>query len=232
MSTRIALAVLFAAQLLVAQEQKPAQPHVTPPVTPNETDQDLRKLPRSKPWKPGDPVLEMPDLRQSDSPSMNQSGKAFRITGGSHTFIAANGAFAVQSTRHAWQTGPVAFESLWADGRCGAPSTQELHVVYDARAQRWLLGRWASLSPGSAFHYCIALSRTSDPVSGGWFLYDYPLPMYLTGSSIEAIGDTYSLAIDLGGARVLFAFDRSRMLEGAPAAYTRMPPQQAPPPNR
>ncbi|HEV7240122.1 MAG TPA: hypothetical protein VGQ36_12860 [Thermoanaerobaculia bacterium] len=221
----MAIVLLFATNLLIAQERKPAQPNVTPPITPKESDQDLRKLPLSKPWKPGDPVREMPDLRQSGS-------EPRRVTGGPHTLIVVNGTFTVQSTRNVDPEGPFAFESLWTEDRCAASSTQELRVLYDERAKRWLLGRWASLAPDSAFHYCVALSRTSDPVSGGWFLYDYPLPMYRAGSSIDATGDIYSLAIDLGGARVVFAFDRSRMLEGAPAAYTRMPPLQESPRNR
>src|SRR4051812_48277269 len=64
--TRIALALLLLASTLLSQEQKPSKPNVTPPVTPKGTDQDLRDLPHSQPWKPGDPVREVPDLKQSD----------------------------------------------------------------------------------------------------------------------------------------------------------------------
>ena len=217
----VALAVLLAAGAVAAQ-----QPIVTPPVTPSETDQDLRKLPRSQPWKPGDPVREVPDLRQSEP------GRTRRVTAGSLTFIAADGTFAIENAQGIALAGPVAFESLWREGRCSTPATQALAILRDEPAQRWLLGRWAPLTPGSGFHYCVALSRTSDPVSGGWFLYDFALPMYRADASIEITHDAYALAIGLGGAQTVFAFDRTRMLEGAPAAHTRMPSPHDGPRNR
>ena len=217
--SRTALALLFATRL-AAQETTTQQPVVTPPVTPSETDLDLRKLPRSGPWKPGDPVREVPDLLQSEP------GRTRRVTAGSLTLIASGSTFAVQSTRGADLAGPVAFESLWREGRCALPSAHTLSVLYDESARRWLLARWASLTPGSAFHYCIAVSRTSDPVAGGWLLYDFALPMYRADVSLEKTANLYSLSIGLGGAQTVFAFDRARMLEGAPAAYTRMPPLQ------
>ena len=51
-------------------------------------------------------------------------------------------------------------------------------------ADRWLISDFAFPSfPGSSFWQCIGVSQTSDPVSGGWFLYavqvDPANPTYL-----------------------------------------------------
>lgn len=47
-------------------------------------------------------------------------------------------------------------------------------MVYDPLADRWILSHFAFGSSGSVvspFYQCIAASKTSDPVSGGWWFY-------------------------------------------------------------
>ena len=46
-------------------------------------------------------------------------------------------------------------------------------VVYDRLANRWILTHLAYLQPFShgPFYQCIAVSRTGNPVTGGWYLY-------------------------------------------------------------
>jgi hypothetical protein len=48
--------------------------------------------------------------------------------------------------------------------------------------------------------------------------------MYGAAYSLKTASDSYSLVIDLGGAQIVFAFDRARMLEGAPATFLRTSP--------
>jgi filamentous hemagglutinin family protein len=52
-------------------------------------------------------------------------------------------------------------------------------VIYDALADRWILTQFAfpivSGNPASPMYQCIAVSKTSDPVAGGWYF--YPLRM-------------------------------------------------------
>ncbi|HYX25216.1 MAG TPA: hypothetical protein VFC23_13765, partial [Thermoanaerobaculia bacterium] len=100
---------------------------------------------------------------------------------------------------------------------------------YDRWAGRWLLSRWATPASGSGFHLCVGLSRTADPVAGGWYLYDLVLPMYRAGTALEPGAKAYSLVIAVGGARTVFTFDRNRMLAGAPVALTPTPPGKQPP---
>ena len=251
----LAAGVLATPRITLAQQ--PSPPSVQPPVPPRETGQDLRRLPPSEPPKPGEPVREVPDLKRTESVSAHGPVKPEALAGdlrrlpalapwprdasvrivrpegsatGGRALHVMDGAFAVHEAAGARLAGPFAFESLWRESAaCREGSDQLLTVRYE-RAGRWLLSRWARPVPGSSFHLCVALTRTSDPVAGGWYLYDLPLPMYRAGAVLEPGAKAYSLVIDVGGAQVRFDFDRARMLAGAPVELIRtLPDGQRPP---
>ncbi len=93
-------------------------------------------------------------------------------------------------------------------------------VVYDRLAQRWLISDFSINSP---YYECIAVSKTNDPVSGGWYFYavkistnainDYP--------KVGVWNDAYVITFNMfgqpgdvwGGAQV-WAFEKARMLNG------------------
>ncbi len=54
---------------------------------------------------------------------------------------------------------------------CAGSSQGDPIVVYDSIADRWVLAHVAFASPTGPFYACIAASKTSDPVAGGWWLY-------------------------------------------------------------
>jgi len=124
---------------------------------------------------------------------------------------------------------------------CSGFNNGDGFVFYDHQADRWVVSDFAfpgSLPGSGPFYQCIGVSQTSDPVSGGWFLYaiqhdpsnptwigDYPkLAMWNSGGSPAQ--NAYYLTVNLfngvtlgfQGVRV-FALDRASMLTGG-AAHT------------
>ncbi len=56
---------------------------------------------------------------------------------------------------------------------CDADNQGDPTVVYDPQADRWIVADFAFTGDGSTppFFECIAVSKTADPVSGGWWFY-------------------------------------------------------------
>lgn len=98
--------------------------------------------------------------------------------GPNHYIEAVNDAYAIFN-----KTGTLlaAFteNALWTGAGtspCNGHGRGDPVVVHDALADRWLLTHFAfgidsNGAPASPFYQCIAASRTSDPVAGGWWLY-------------------------------------------------------------
>jgi hypothetical protein len=97
-------------------------------------------------------------------------------------------------------------------------------VVYDRLADRWLVTDFAVPGSPAGYYECMAISRTGDPVSGGWNLYgikisdkslnDYPKfgvwpNAYFMSANMFKDGNIWD------GVEV-WAFNRSQMLAGAP----------------
>jgi hypothetical protein len=125
------------------------------------------------------------------------------------------------------------FPSLWAAAGTGTPCdtytapARDPQVVYDSAADRWLLLVFASTRDATGaqvppFYECFAVSRTGDPVTGGWNFYSLLVPdripdyqkigiwpdgLYMTGNMV------------LGGSFAnvrLWALNKSEMEAGAP----------------
>ncbi len=85
-------------------------------------------------------------------------------------------------------------DSLWSPGGtnpCNGNSQGDPVVLYDQLADRWILTHFAFSidsigNPVSPFYQCIAVSKTSNPVSGGWWL--YPLRMDPGGAGKPPVG--------------------------------------------
>ncbi len=119
------------------------------------------------------------------------------------------------------------FSALGAGTPCGANQNQgDGFVIYDHLADRWVVSDFAFPSfPGTSFWQCIGVSQTSDPVSGGWWLYalqvDSANPNYLGDYPKFALWpDAYYFSVNLfsnnatfNGVRV-FALPRLDMING------------------
>jgi hypothetical protein len=85
-------------------------------------------------------------------------------------------------------------------------------VLYDRQA-----GRWFMLVLDSS-NLCTYVSKTSDPVTGGWWAYNYPTPSLPDYPHCGVWDDAYVCGDNEGGAQQsVYAFDRANMLNGATA---------------
>lgn len=130
--------------------------------------------------------------------------------------------------------GPVTYNAFFSamgpSTPCGSNSNQGDGVVfYDHMSDRWIISDFAfSAFPGTSFYQCIGVSKTSDPVSGGYWLY----AVQVDPANANYLGDypkfgmwpdAYYMSVNLfsnnttfNGVRV-FAFDRNAMMNGGPA---------------
>jgi len=67
------------------------------------------------------------------------------------------------------------FDDFWSGTgtACDASNQGDPTAVYDPQGDRWIVADFAFTGDGSVgpYYECIAVSKTSDPVSGGWWLY-------------------------------------------------------------
>ena len=118
--------------------------------------------------------------------------------------------------------GAIPTNTLWHGfgGQCETANDGDGTVVYDKAANRWVVSQFAL--EATPFAQCVAVSKTSD-ATGGWWLYefdvsntdinDYPK----MGVWPDAYYETFNMfGSSFDGAKVC-AYDRSKMLTGAPA---------------
>ncbi len=154
--------------------------------------------------------------------------------GPNHYIQAVNSSVGIFSKTGTLQTA-FTFDTLWASAGSGTPcdtsNNGDPTVLYDPLADRWIFADFAWTDTVNGPYYeCFAVSKTNDPVLGGWWLYairaddashpwlaDYPKMglwpdgIYMSANMFDELsggGDSYM------GVRV-WAFNRSQMESGA-----------------
>src|SRR5439155_467271 len=89
-------------------------------------------------------------------------------------------------------------------------------VLYDPLADRYLRSQLAKPS-----HVCIAVSRTTDPVTGGYHLYEFNVVSFPDYFKLGVWPDAYYMAANFGGQVTAVAFDRAHMLDGNSATFVQ-----------
>jgi hypothetical protein len=134
------------------------------------------------------------------------------------------GIFSKSGTRLAAFT----FNTLWSAAPgpttpCDIKNVAEPSVIYDPLADRWVIAdfAWSGLFKGP-FYECIAISKSGNPISGGWWFYPIFFDATLLDDSARfgfwpdayyTSSNLYASGFSFQGVRV-FAFDRSRMING------------------
>jgi len=116
---------------------------------------------------------------------------------------------------------------------CDASNTGDPITLYDDVSDRWILTdfAWTDFVNGP-YYQCIAVSKTGDPVSGGWWLYaiiahntwlnDYPKlggwhdGIYMTANLFDILSSLGTASFK--GVRV-WALNRENMISGSPLSY-------------
>jgi len=97
-------------------------------------------------------------------------------------------------------------------------------VLYDRQAGRWMITEFA----GSGNHLCVYISQTGDPVSGGWFAYDFntasfpDYPKYsVWATDVNGGAGSYIVTANDGGPGA-YALNRGEMLVGGATQFIRL----------
>ena len=152
--------------------------------------------------------------------------------GPNHYIQAVNSRFKINDKAGNQLLAPTTYNTLFS-GLTGTPCSNQNDgdgfVFYDHLADRWVISDFAFPGfPGTSFYQCVAVSKTSDPVAGGWWLYavqvDPANPNFLGDYPKFALSpDAYYFSVNLfsnnttfNGVRV-FALDRASMINGGSA---------------
>jgi len=243
---------------------------ISAPVTPFVIDVDVRDLPQSGGFDPGDPIREIPIrhylpsgtiippepigvdplvqqqrdftpsiLRGSTgftTPTRNVPGMGYTSVNPPDTVGDIGPNYYVQSIN----TGGGADVRIWdkafppnvvstfrldnlGTGACAGGFGDPI-VLYDRQAGRWVLTEFA----GSGNHLCVYVSQTGDPVSGGWFAYDFntpsfpDYPKYAVWATDANGGDGSYIVTANDGGPGAYALNRGQMLIGGAAQFIRI----------
>ncbi|MBA8888706.1 hypothetical protein FHW12_002942, partial [Dokdonella fugitiva] len=112
--------------------------------------------------------------------------------------------------------GPTTFSSLAPAGDGCRTSVSDPIVLFDRLANRWFLLEMGGTS--SAAKMCIYISKTENPVSGGWWFYGFSTPTQNDYPHCGIWTNAYVCTDNEGAANVTaYAYDRANMLNGATA---------------
>jgi hypothetical protein len=180
------------------------------------------------PMMPG-PIATYPGIGRPDN--WGGAPDANGDVGPNHYIEAISQLFEILDKNGNVLAGPTGFNSLFSTlvgTPCSNANEGQAIVFYDHLADRWVISDLAYPSfPGTSFYQCVAVSRTSDPVAGGWFLYavqvDPANPTYMGDYPKFGLWpDAYYFTVNLfsstgfNGFRV-FALNRNSMINGGPA---------------
>jgi hypothetical protein len=146
---------------------------------------------------PGDPVVEVGASHVIYAVNSGGSGTHFKVYDKAGNLVA----------------GPTTFGSLAPAGNACTADRGDPLVHYDRQA-----GRWFMLTMDDA-GLCTYVSKTSNPVTGGWWFYRYATPVLPDYPHCGVWNDAYVCGTNEGSqaGTEIYAFDRANMLTGATA---------------
>lgn len=148
---------------------------------------------------PGDPVVEV---------------------GTDHVIYGVNASggtqFSIYNKTGTRLAGPTTFKSLAPAGDACTSSRSDPIVLFDRIANRWFMLEMGGAN--TAYRLCVYVSKTSNPVSGGWWFYGFATPALPDYPKCAVWPNSYICTDNESGSGAkIYAFDRANMLNGATA---------------
>ncbi len=163
------------------------------------------------------PIKSFPGVRNTAVAPPDPTGEI----GPNHFVEAINSRFQIFDRDGTSLAGPSNINTgLWtgAGGLCEANNDGDPIVMYDQLADRWIIAQFAVPNP---FAMCIAVSKTADPVSGGWWLYEAPMPAFPDYEKFGIWRDGLYMTTFEGALLGAFVFDYQAMKAGLAASFQR-----------
>ncbi len=103
--------------------------------------------------------------------------------------------------------GPFTLSDLGGTGGCANGGGDPI-VLYDSIANRWLLTEFANWTDT----LCVYVSMTADPISGGWYNYQFPTPNFPDYPKYGVWPDAYYVSANENNPS-LYALDRASIVQ-------------------
>lgn len=145
--------------------------------------------------------------------------------GTDHFVQSINGSIATAYVFYNKATGTVAAGPLRMDdlAPAGSPCANGLGdpiVLFDRMANRWILQEFS----GGGNRMCLYVSKSSNPITGGWWFYDVSAPSFPDYPHFGIWSNAIVATTNEGSPVAFYALDRERMLAGqtarAPQRFT------------
>ena len=111
-------------------------------------------------------------------------------------------------------SGPFTLDNL-GSGNCGSGLGDPV-VLYDELASRWFLTEFSIFGN----RLCVYVSRTSSPITGGWYNYEFQATNFPDYPKYAVWPDAYYVASN-ENSPAAYALEREQMLDGLPADFQR-----------
>ncbi|MFM7271509.1 MAG: hypothetical protein ACKO2C_07725 [Actinomycetes bacterium] len=151
--------------------------------------------------------------------------------GPNHYIQGVNGSIGIWNkstrTRLAAFTLDAFFTTAGAQTECSSNNQGDPTVVYDSVSGRWILADFAWSNLAGPYYECMAVSKTADPVAGGWWVYQFPVSatdmndypkMAVWGDGIYLTANMFRGGSTFTGAKV-WALNRDDLTTGAALRY-------------
>ncbi len=120
-----------------------------------------------------DPSLTFPAISNNSQPSRSWPPDTNGDVGGNYYIQTVNTSLAIYNKSTGALITQLTYDDFFQNtgaAACNSGNDGDPVVVYDRFAQRWVITDFA-LPSGGPYYECVAVSATSDPVNGGWYMY-------------------------------------------------------------